>query len=149
MEDREDFVDPFNLQRFVEAQGQVYGQVKAELRRGRKQSHWMWFIFPQVAGLGRSPTSRFYAIQSRAEARAYLGHPVLGARLRECAAILLNGDEHSAEAIFGQPDTMKFQSSLTLFAALSDEGSIFAQALERFFKGQWDQATLAFLERNP
>lgn len=146
MDQQQNTPDPFNLERFVEAQDRVYGQVTAELRSGRKQTHWIWFIFPQVAGLGHSPTSQFYAIQSKAEACAYLAHPVLGARLRECTAIVLNGDMRSAEAIFGQPDTMKFRSSMTLFAAISEGDSIFARALERFFNGQRDEVTLAYLD---
>ncbi|MDY6872776.1 MAG: DUF1810 domain-containing protein, partial [Chloroflexota bacterium] len=105
--------DPFNLQRFIDAQDQEYSQVLTELRQGRKRSHWMWFVFPQVAGLGRTAISKRYAIRSGAEARAYLAHPILGQRLRECVAILLDGDESSAEVIFGQPDTMKFRSSMT------------------------------------
>ncbi len=143
---QKDTADPFNLGRFVEAQNGVYEQVVAELRGGRKQTHWMWFVFPQVAGLGRSPTSRFYAIRGSAEAQAYLAHPILGPRLRECVTIVLNSDVRSAEAIFGQPDTMKFRSSLTLFAAQAGEDSVFARALERFFNGQRDEMTLAYLD---
>jgi uncharacterized protein (DUF1810 family) len=137
--------DPFNLERFVAAQKDVYAEVVHELRNGRKRSHWMWFVFPQVSGLGRSPTSQFYAIKSEEEAHHYLDHPVLGKRLKECASILLNGDESSAERIFGQPDTMKFRSSLTLFAGISEPGSVFEQALEKFFDGQSDPVTEAFL----
>ena len=128
--------DEFNLARFLTAQESVYPQVVAELRAGRKRSHWMWFIFPQIIGLGRSAISQRYAIRSVAEARAYLAHPVLGQRLLECVTILLEGVEKSAFRIFGQPDTMKFQSSLTLFAGVSKPGSVFEQALEKFFEGQ-------------
>jgi uncharacterized protein (DUF1810 family) len=139
--------DPFNLERFVAAQKDVYAEVVHELRNGRKRTHWMWFVFPQVSGLGRSPTSQFYAIKSEEEAHDYLGHPILGKRLKECASILLNGDESSAERIFGQPDTMKFRSSLTLFAGISEPGSVFEQALEKFFDGQSDPVTEAFLRK--
>jgi uncharacterized protein (DUF1810 family) len=137
--------DEFNLARFLTAQESVYPQVVAELRAGRKRSHWMWFILPQVTGLGCSGTSRFYAIQSVGEARAYLAHPVLGQRLVECVTILLAGEESSALRIFGQPDTMKFQSSLTLFAGVSEPGSVFEQALDKFFAGQRCQKTQTFL----
>ena len=137
-------LDRFNLQRFLKAQNPVFAEVVAELRSGRKRTHWMWFIFPQIAGLGFSPTSQFFAIGSVEEARAYLDHPVLGRRLRQCVAILLAGENSSALAIFGQPDTMKFQSSLTLFAGISEPGSVFDQALEKFFKGERCQVTQAF-----
>ena len=137
--------DEFNLSRFLTAQESVYPQVVAELRAGRKRSHWMWFIFPQVIGLGRSAISQRYAIRSVAEARAYLAHSVLGQRLLECVTILLAGEESSAFRVFGQPDTMKFQSSLTLFAGGSKPGSVFEQALEKFFEGQRCQRTEAFL----
>jgi uncharacterized protein (DUF1810 family) len=138
--------DEFNLDRFLTAQESVYPQVVAELQAGRKRSHWMWFIFPQVIGLGRSATSRFYAIQSEDEARAYLAHPILGQRLLDCVTILLAGEESSALRIFGQPDTLKFQSSLTLFAGVAEPDSIFEQALEKFFDGKGCQKTEAFLE---
>jgi len=138
-------LDRFNLQRFLKAQDPVLAEVVAELRSGRKRTHWMWFIFPQVAGLGFSPTSQFYAIGSVEEARAYLDHPVLGRRLRQCVAILLAGEGSSAFTIFGQPDTMKFQSSLTLFAGISEPESVFDQALEKFYKGERCQVTQAFL----
>ncbi len=137
--------DEYQLERFVRAQGPVYPQVLAELRAGRKRTHWIWFIFPQIAGLGFSLTSRHFAIQSVAEARAYLAHPVLGPRLEECAAVLLAGHASSAFSVFGQPDTQKFQSSLTLFAGVSEPGSVFEQALDRFFNGQTCQATRLFL----
>lgn len=138
-------LDRFNLQRFLKAQDPVLAEVVAELRSGRKRTHWMWFIFPQVAGLGFSPTSQFYAIGSVEEARAYLDHPVLGRRLRQCVAFLLAGESSSAFTVFGQPDTMKFQSSLTLFAGISEPESVFDQALEKFYKGERCQVTQAFL----
>jgi uncharacterized protein (DUF1810 family) len=137
--------DEYHLERFVTAQAPVYPQVLAELWAGRKRTHWIWFIFPQIVGLGSSSTSRTYAIQSVAEARAYLAHPVLGPRLEECVQILLKGDAPSALSIFGQPDTLKFRSSLTLFAGVSEPGSIFERALDRFFDGQSCQRTQAFL----
>jgi uncharacterized protein (DUF1810 family) len=140
--------DSFNLERFVTAQSPVFTEVLAELRSGRKRTHWIWFVFPQLTGLGYSPTSRFYAINSVAEAQAYLNHPVLGPRLRKCVAILLVGDCPSALSIFGQPDTMKFQSSLTLFAGISEPGSIYEQALDKFYEGERCQVTQEFLDQS-
>lgn len=137
--------DPFTLRRFIEAQDPVYDQALAELRRGRKTSHWMWFIFPQIAGLGFSAMSRRFAISSLAEARAYVAHPVLGSRLRECVATVLGVEERSATEILGRPDDMKLHSSLTLFAQASDE-AVFREALDRFFGGKLDAATLERLE---
>lgn len=137
--------DEYNLGRFLTAQEPVYVQVVAELCAGRKRTHWMWFVFPQIVGLGSSAASRFYAIRSVAEARAYLAHPVLGRRLEECVAILLAGEEAGALQIFGQPDTMKFQSCLTLFTGITEPGSVFEQALERFFEGRTCPKTEAFL----
>ncbi|HMG47110.1 MAG TPA: DUF1810 domain-containing protein [Allosphingosinicella sp.] len=134
------------LERFVAAQEGVYPQALAELRRGRKQSHWMWFVFPQMAGLGRSDRARFYGIASAAEARAYLAHPVLGPRLRESAEAVLAHPERSAEAIFGVVDAMKLGSSMTLFAAVADDPDPFAAVLEAFFGGERDAATLALLD---
>src|SRR5271165_7208327 len=107
--------DPFNLQRFVEAQAPVYHEVCRELRAGRKESHWMWYVFPQIAGLGQSPTSVRFAISSLGEARAYLAHPVLGPRLRECAEFVLEVEGGTAREIFGSIDEVKFRSSMTLF----------------------------------
>ena len=141
--------DEHHLDRFLTAQAPVYPQVVAELRAGRKRSHWIWFIFPQIIGLGRSATSRLYAIQSVEEAKAYLAHPVLGQRLVECVTILFSGEETNALRIFGQPDTMKFQSSLTLFAGVSKPGSVFEQALEKFFNGRVCSKTEDFLSRKP
>jgi len=136
----------FDLSRFVDAQAPVYAQVLAELRRGRKESHWMWFVFPQLAGLGRSPTARFYAIGSLAEARVYLAHPLLGPRLRDCTEAILAHRGRSAEAIFGPVDAMKLRSSMTLFEAAGGQEP-FSAALHLFFGGARDDATLALLAR--
>ena len=140
-------MDRFDLRRFVDAQAPVYAQALAELRRGRKESHWIWFVFPQLAGLGRSDMARFYAIGSRAEARAYLAHPVLGPRLAECTDAALAPRARGAEAIFGSVDAMKLRSSMTLFEAAADEAGTFGQALDSFFGGARDAATLALLAR--
>ena len=137
--------DPHDLQRFVGAQAPVYGRVRRELRAGRKESHWMWFVFPQVAGLGRSPTSVRYAIGSLAEAKAYLAHPILGPRLEECARLALDAEGRTARDIFGPIDEMKFRSSLTLFAEAAPASSVFAQCLDKYFGGERDPATLARL----
>jgi uncharacterized protein (DUF1810 family) len=138
--------DPFGLQRFVEAQEGVYARACAELRNGRKTSHWMWFIFPQIQGLGRTSTSTKYAIRSLDEARAYLNHPILGARLRECTQILNGVQGRSADEIFGYPDTLKFRSCMTLFAQVSNGGSAFHQALQTYFEGVPDPRTLELLQ---
>lgn len=135
--------DPFNLHRFVAAQAPVYERVRAELRSGRKQSHWMWFIFPQIAGLGHSPMAQRYAISSLAEAEAYLRHPVLGARLRECARLVVAIDGKSAHEILGSPDDMKFHSCMTLFAHAARQEDLFNAALEKYFDGRDDAQTLA------
>lgn len=143
--------DRFNLQRFVDAQRPVYAQVLAELRAGRKRSHWMWFIFPQIRGLGSSPLAREYAIASLDEARAYLAHPVLGPRLIECTALVNQiadrNPSTTVDDIFGYPDNLKFHSSMTLFthtsaASSATQPNAFQQALQRLFAGQQDQATL-------
>jgi uncharacterized protein (DUF1810 family) len=136
----------FDLDRFVAAQAEIYGQALAELRAGRKQSHWMWFVFPQFAGLGRSPTAIFYAIASAAEARAYLAHPLLGARLAECTLAVLAHRDRSAEAIFGAIDAMKLKSSMTLFEAVAGDPAPFASVLDAFFDAERDPATLALLD---
>ncbi|HEY1877210.1 MAG TPA: DUF1810 domain-containing protein [Rhizomicrobium sp.] len=133
------------LERFIEAQAPIYAQALGELRAGQKQSHWMWFIFPQVAGLGQSPTSRAYAIQSLDEARAYLAHPVLGSRLRECCQVLMNLRAKSANDIFGSIDAMKLRSCLTLFAEAAPEEVLFYNLLEKYFDGDTDEATLEIL----
>ncbi|KQZ82054.1 calpastatin [Mesorhizobium sp. Root157] len=132
----------YDLDRFVRAQDGVIAEVKSELRQGRKTSHWMWFVFPQIAGLGRSPMSQRFAIASLDEARAYLGHPVLGRRLKECVAILLDLEDSPAHGIFGSPDDMKLRSSLTLFSRAAPDEPLFDQALARFFDGEPDKATL-------
>lgn len=136
--------DPFDLNRFVQAQNPIFGAVQAELARGRKQTHWMWFVFPQVAGLGFSAMSQRYAIGSRAEAKAYLAHPVLGPRLIECTRLLLAVDGRTINAILGAPDDSKFRSSMTLFGAVSDE-AVFDKALAKYFAGERDDATLEIL----
>lgn len=133
--------DPHDLQRFVAAQAGVYDQVREELRRGRKASHWMWFVFPQIAGLGHSATARRYAIASLAEACAYLAHPVLGPRLRECAALVTAVEGKTLNAILGSPDDLKFHSSMTLFALASDNDPVFVAALDKYFAGALDPAT--------
>ena len=134
-----------DLTRFLEAQRETYATALSELRYGRKQSHWMWFIFPQIDGLGSSPTARHYAIKSRDEARAYLQHPVLGPRLLECAEAVLAIEARSAREIFGTPDDLKLRSSATLFAAVSPKGSMFERVLDKYFDGQPDQKTLSLL----
>ena len=133
--------DRFHLDRFAEAQDRVYGRVLEELGAGRKRSHWMWYVFPQIAGLGHSPTSQHFAISGVDEARAYLEHPVLGPRLRECAQKVLEIHDRSASEIFGYPDDLKLRSSMTLFAAVAPPGSVFEQVLVRYFGGQGDDQT--------
>lgn len=140
--------DPFDLQRFVSAQERVYRDVLAELRGGRKHSHWMWFIFPQFEGLGYSATSKHYAIKSPQEAHAYLQHPILGTRLVECAETVLQLTGRSASEIFGSPDDMKLRSSMTLFAAVADNASVFARVLDKYFGGKPDQKTLDLLAKH-
>ena len=137
--------DPFDLQRFVDAQEPIYGTVIEELTAGRKRSHWMWFIFPQLRGLGSSPTAVRFAISSVDEARAYLDHELLGARLRECAGLVARIEGRSAEEIFGWPDDMKLRSSMTLFAHASDDNADFVAVLQKFYGGEEDPATLARL----
>lgn len=157
--------DPYNLARFVTAQQNVYARVLAELTAGRKQSHWMWFIFPQLKGLGSSPTAQHYGIGALAEARAYLAHPLLGARLLECTALLNELGGTTAQAIFGYPDNLKFRSCMTLFARAADEGSAdepsmdesctvrdsrrpeqpFVTALAKYFAGEEDPLTRKLL----
>ncbi|RAK56916.1 DUF1810 domain-containing protein [Phenylobacterium deserti] len=133
--------DPFDLDRFVRAQAGVIDQALAELRAGAKRSHWMWFVFPQIEGLGHSAMAQRYAIQSLEEARAFLAHPVLGARLREAVEATLVVNERSAREVFGSPDDMKFRSSLTLFARAAPEEPIFREALARYFDSQPDPLT--------
>jgi uncharacterized protein (DUF1810 family) len=135
-----------DLDRFLTAQDPLYGGIVDELRRGRKASHWMWFVFPQIAGLGRSETSRYFAIRSLHEARAYLDDPVLGARLRECAALVLSAPGSNAEEIFGSIDAVKLRSSMTLFTRAAPNERVFADVLARFFDGLSDPATDEILE---
>jgi uncharacterized protein (DUF1810 family) len=134
-----------DLGRFVDAQSSVYDRALAELRRGQKTSHWMWFVFPQIAGLGRSPTARFYAIADLDEARAYLAHPVLGPRLVEAVEAINALPGRDANAVFGSPDDLKLRSSLTLFRAADPEEPAFRQALDKYFAGAADPLTLARL----
>jgi uncharacterized protein (DUF1810 family) len=138
--------DRFNLQRFLDAQEDVYQTALAELRAGRKRSHWMWFIFPQFHGLGASEMAERYAIGSVEEARAYLAHAVLGPRLISCADALLAHEGRSAHDILGTPDDLKLRSSATLFAAVAERGSVFERLLDRFFDGQADMRTIALME---
>lgn len=137
--------DKFKLDRFLAAQADTYGSVVSELAAGHKRTHWMWFIFPQAAGLGHSPTSAFYAIRSSAEARAFLDHPVLGERLVECANLLLATTGLAALEIFGSPDDLKLRSSMTLFASVAGPGNVFDKVLEKFYQGLHDAATMAIL----
>ncbi len=137
--------DPYNLQRFVDAQDRIYPHVLAELRSGRKTRHWMWFVFPQVAGLGRSATAQRFAIASRDEAQAYLRHPVLGPRLRECTLLVNQAEGRSVEAIFGYPDDLKFRSSMTLFSQVAEDKTVFLAALDKYFGGEPDHRTLQLL----
>ena len=147
--------DPYSLQRFVAAQAPVYDRVLAELREGEKRSHWMWFIFPQIAGLGHSDMARRYSISSLEEAKAYLAHPVLGPRLRECTALVNAVEDKSVEEIFGYPDNMKFRSSITLFARAAGNDTsrrnwlfgdgVFEEALKKYFRGEPDAITLEAL----
>jgi uncharacterized protein (DUF1810 family) len=137
--------DPHDLNRFVEAQVGVYDRALAEIRSGRKQSHWMWFIFPQFDGLGFSSTSKHYAIKSAAEAKAYLNHPILGLRLVECAEAALSVQGRTALEIFGSPDNMKLRSCATLFASVSQPGSVFDQLLDKYFQSGRDSKTLRLL----
>jgi uncharacterized protein (DUF1810 family) len=137
--------DPYNLQRFVDAQRSVYETVCAELRAGRKRSHWMWFIFPQIEGLGSSEMAHRFAISSLKEAKAYLEHPVLGARLRECSRLVADVDGRSVEEVFGYPDDMKFRSSMTLFGQATPDNDVFVECLRKYFEGEADPSTLARL----
>jgi uncharacterized protein (DUF1810 family) len=142
--------DPFDLQRFVDAQDGVYATALAELRAGRKRSHWIWFVFPQLQGLGRSPTAIRYGITSLAEARAYLDHDVLGPRLRECTRVVVGIEGSSADDIFGWPDNLKMCSSMTLFARAADDPDLqadFRAVLDRFYGGVEDALTVQQLAR--
>jgi len=137
--------DPFDLERFVDAQSAVYTRVLAELRRGRKQSHWMWFIFPQLAGLGHSAMAQRFAIASTQEAAAYLAHGILGPRLLECTALVNAVEGRTITEILGSPDDLKFCSSMTLFAAVSDEAEL-ARAIAKYYGGTRDRRTLDLLQ---
>ena len=137
--------DPFDLTRFVEAQAPVYPSVVDELRGGRKRSHWMWFVFPQLRGLGSSPMAAHYGIASLEEARAYLRHDVLGPRLHECTQLVNQVQDRSIAQIFGSPDDLKLRSSMTLFARATEDNQDFVALLDRYFDGQQDQLTLARL----
>jgi uncharacterized protein (DUF1810 family) len=137
--------EPFDLDRFVQAQAPVIGRVQAELAAGRKTSHWMWFVFPQLRSLGRSSTARHYGLASLDEARAYWRHPVLGPRLQHCTGLVLAVPGRSAHEIFGSPDDLKFRSCCTLFERAAPEATVFAQALQRFYGGERDPLTLQAL----
>jgi uncharacterized protein (DUF1810 family) len=134
--------DPFNLERFIDAQRNQFEAARSELEGGRKVGHWIWFIFPQIKGLGHSSMSQYYAIASLAEAEAYLQHPVLGPRLRECTHLVNSVKGRSIEEIFGDIDAMKFRSSMTLFARATDDNQIFLDALQKYFSGQFDPLTI-------
>jgi uncharacterized protein (DUF1810 family) len=134
--------DPYNLKRFLDAQSDVYEDVTAELRDGMKRTHWMWFIFPQIAGLGSSPTAVRYAISSRNEAVAYLKHSVLGPRLDECTRLVNTIEGRSIHQIFGYPDDLKFHSSMTLFANATEDNEIFTNAIKKYFNGKMDSNTI-------
>ncbi len=134
--------DHYNLQRFVDAQNPVFEEVCLELQEGRKKGHWMWFIFPQIEGLGSSPLARKFAISSREEAEAYLNHPILGPRLRHCTRLVTLVEEHSIDQIFGDPDDLKFHSSMTLFANVTSDNQVFRDALHKYFGGELDRLTV-------
>lgn len=138
--------DPFELQRFVDAQDPVIDDACSELRAGRKRSHWMWFVFPQLAGLGYSAMAQRYAIASLAEARAYLAHPLLGPRLRDCSALVLAVEGRDVHQIFGAPDDLKFWSSMTLFDVAAPSEPVFRDCLNKYFGGQSDRGTLSRIE---
>jgi uncharacterized protein (DUF1810 family) len=137
--------DPHRLQRFVDAQSPVYDQVLLELAEGAKRGHWMWFVFPQLRALGRSATAQHFGLGSLAEAQAYLAHPLLGPRLKQCTQAVPGVQRRSALQIFGMPDVLKFCSSMTLFERAASHEAVFAQALDKFYVGQRDAQTLALL----
>ena len=138
--------DPHDLTRFLRAQDTGYEQALSELRAGLKQSHWMWWIFPQFHGLGASPTSKYYSIKSVTEAKAYLAHPVLGPRLVECTEAVLQVEGRSATEILGSPDDLKLRSCATLFACVSSEGSVFERVLDKYYQRERDESTLRLLD---
>ena len=137
--------DPYDLNRFIEAQEVNYADALSELRAGRKSSHWMWYVFPQLAGLGHSAMSYRYGIRSEDEARAYLAHPILGPRMSECAEAVLAIENRSARDIFGSPDDLKLKSCATLFAHVSPPGSVFERILDRYYSSERDAKTLALI----
>ena len=137
--------DPFHLQRFVDAQDRVYDRALAELRAGAKRSHWIWFIFPQLSGLGSSSTAKLFGISSLEEARAFLAHPILGPRLRECARLVASIEDRSVDEVFGWPDNLKVRSSMTLFTRATDDNADFLAVLDKFYGGQQDPRTLELL----
>ncbi|HEX5380245.1 MAG TPA: DUF1810 domain-containing protein [Phenylobacterium sp.] len=139
--------DPHDLARFVDAQDPVIAQVRAEMAAGEKQTHWMWFVFPQIAGLGSTPMAQRYAVASLDEARAYLDHPVLGARLRDLTALVIAVEGRTAHQIFGSPDDLKFRSSMTLFGQAAPAEPLFREALAKYYAGQPDPRTLELLDR--
>lgn len=145
MQAKEDAADKYNLQRFVEAQSRVFEHVLTELRQGQKRSHWMWFIFPQIAGLGFSEMAQRFAISGRDEALEYLQHPILGPRLRQCTELVNQVSGRTIEEIFGYPDNLKFHSSMTLFAVAAPGEEVFEAALKKYFAGQRDSATVGRL----
>ena len=140
--------DPYDLHRFVQAQQDTYAQAVDELADGHKTSHWMWFVFPQLRGLGRSPMATRFGIASIDEARAYLDHPLLGSRLKECVRLVLRIDGRSINEIFGSPDDMKFRSCMTLFDLAAPQEAIFAEALQKYFGGTPDERTLTLLRQH-
>jgi uncharacterized protein (DUF1810 family) len=144
--DASDRDDSFELSRFISAQERIYDIVLDELRSGRKRTHWMWYIFPQIDGLGHSSTTKHYAIKSMEEARQYLAHPVLGTRLVECAEAVLAVEGRSISDIFGYPDDLKLKSSMTLFASIAEPNSVFERILDKYFQGERDVRTLRLLE---
>lgn len=139
-------IDKYNLQRFVSAQEEQYADAISELKSGKKKTHWMWFIFPQIKGLGHSTIAQHYAIESLDEAREYLYHPLLGARLKECTLAVLNMKGRNTKDIFGHPDYLKFHSCMTLFAEIEEEDSLFEAALSKYYEDQPDDATLSILQ---
>lgn len=139
--------DPYHLDRFLAAQETAYARALGEIRSGKKSSHWIWFIFPQIVGLGSSEINRLYSIKSLDEAKAYLAHPILGARLDECTRAVMRHDDLTAEDIFGALDAMKFGSCMTLFEQAAPDGALFGEAIERFFSGRRDPWTLQKIAR--
>ncbi len=137
-----------DLNRFLDAQQSTYTDALAEIRRGRKQTHWMWYIFPQIAGLGFSQTAHYYAIQDLAEAKAYVNHPVLGSRLVEITRVLLDLEGKTAYQVMGSPDDLKLRSSMTLFSLANPTESVFQQVLDKYFQGELDERTLALINKN-